>query len=226
MSLPRPCRLFLFDLDGTLIDSREDIARTLNAVLARVGHPPLSMSEVLRFVGDGTETLIQRALSAATCEQPDSNLVSTCVRLMLQEYETHLLDSTHLYPGVRETLDALHGSSFGLVSNKMEVLCRRILQAFDLADRFSVVLGGDSLPQRKPAPAPILEAMACCSALPSETVMVGDSRTDILAGRAAGVITCGVSCGFRGRDELQGAGCDVIIDHFSELLKHFSAVIS
>jgi phosphoglycolate phosphatase len=224
--VPRPCRLFLFDLDGTLVDSREDIARAVNAVLMKVGQNPLSMPDVLRFVGDGIEILIQRALRAATGREPDAGQVAAGVDLMIQEYEHHLFDASRLYPGVRETLDALHWAKMGLITNKLEALARRVLQGFDLAHHFSAVMGGDSLPQRKPDPAPLRVAMARCRALPCETVMVGDSRTDILAGKAAGVTTCGVSCGFRGREELQAAGSDVIIDEFSDLLRHFSPPLS
>ena len=220
--MPRPIRLFLFDLDGTLVDSREDIARAVNAVLMKVGQNPLPMPVVLQFVGDGIEILIQRALCAAAGREPDAGRVRACVDLMIQEYEHHLFDASRLYPGVRGTLDALRGAKMGLITNKLEALARRVLEGFDLAHHFSVVMGGDSLPQRKPDPAPLRAAMACCDALPCETLMVGDSRTDILAGKAAGVATCGVACGFRGRDELQAAGSDVIIDNFSDLLRHFS----
>jgi len=223
MLSPRFCRLFLFDLDGTLIDSREDIARALNAVLTRMGQRALSIPKVVRFVGDGIEALMQRALHDVMGDEPDANLVRAGVNMMIEEYGKHLLDATYLYPDVRTTLEALRWAKLGLISNKPESLSRRILSALDLAGHFSVVLGGDSMPQRKPDPAPILEAMARCDTLPCETVMVGDSRIDILAGKAAGVITCGVSCGYRGREELEAAGCDLIIDHFHELLKCFRA---
>jgi phosphoglycolate phosphatase len=223
MPLPYPCRLFLFDLDGTLIDSREDITRAVNAVLIKMGQPALSMAEVIRFVGDGTEALIQRVLRNTTGAEPSVDQVSAGVNLLLEEYGNHLIDSTRLYPGVRETLASLRWARLGLVSNKSEALSRRLLAAFGLAERFCMVIGGDSLPRRKPDPAPILEAMSRCHALPSETVMVGDSPTDTIAGKAAGVFTCGISGGFRSREELEAAGPDVIIEHFSELLKLFCA---
>jgi phosphoglycolate phosphatase len=223
MSHPHPCRLFLFDLDGTLVDSREDIARAVNAVLVRMGKPALALAEVIRFVGDGVEILIERALREVAGVEPDSEQVRAGTSMLLKEYGNHLIESTHLYPGVRETLAGLHWARMGLVSNKPEALSRRVLAAFGLAEHFCVVLGGDSLPRRKPDPAPVLEAMSRCGALPAETVMVGDSGIDILAGKAAGTLTCGLSSGYRSRAELQAAGCDVIIDHFSELLQWFRA---
>jgi phosphoglycolate phosphatase len=221
----RPCRLFLFDLDGTLVDSREDIARAVNSVLSKLELPPLSMEEVLRFVGDGVEVLIQRALREIRHEEPDEALIQTGVRLLFEEYSSHLVVSTHLYPGVRETLAALRGAHLGLISNKPEGLSRRILEEFDLAGEFCIVFGGDSLPQRKPAPAPLLEAMSRCQVSPAETVMVGDAPTDILAGKAAGVPTCGVLGGFRSRDDLEAAGADIILERFADLLQHFSPAI-
>ena len=217
-----PCRLFLFDLDGTLIDSREDIARAVNATLIRMGYPALSNDDVLRFVGDGIDVLMRRALRAGAELEPDGDQVDLGVRLMLQEYEVHLFEHTRLYPGVRETLDTLRRANLGLITNKLEALSWRILQGFGLADHFSVVLGSDSLPRRKPDPAPILEAMARSGALPAETVMIGDSRTDILAGKGAGVVTCGASWGFRSRAELETAGCDWILDRMPQLLELFT----
>ena len=219
----RPCRLFLFDLDGTLIDSKEDIARAVNAVMIRMGQQVLPTDTVIRFVGDGIETLIRRVLRDGFGVEPDIDRVAAGMKLLLEEYGNHLIESTHLYPGVDETLAALHRAKLGLVTNKPEQLARRILAAFGLADRFQVVLGGDSLPRRKPDPAPILEAMARCRALPSETVMVGDSGIDIVAGKTAGVATCGIAGGFRSREELQAAGSDVIIDQIPELLRYFCA---
>ena len=220
--MPRPCRLFLFDLDGTLVDSREDILSALNTAMIAMGLPAPSPAEVIRAVGDGVEPLIERVLLKVTGVKPDLLQVSRGVKLMLEEYGRHLIGTTSLYPGVRETLDAIRGADLGLVSNKQEEFCRRILAAFGLADRFCMVLGGDSLPQRKPDPAPLRAAMSHCGIRPADTVMVGDSPADIFAGKAAGVATCGVSYGFRSREELQAAGSDVIIDRFEELPRHFS----
>lgn len=219
----RPCRLFLFDLDGTLVDTKEDIARAVNAVLARLGHPSVALSDVIRFVGNGVEPLVRRALGKAMAHEPSGDQVRSGVSLMLEEYRRNLILSTRLYPGVRETLETMRWAQMGLISNKQEELCRRLLEAFDLAHRFCVVLGGDSLPSRKPDPAPILHAMSHCSAGPDETVMVGDSPSDILAAKAAGVYACGFSGGFRSREELRDAGSDLIIDTFPELLQHFRA---
>jgi phosphoglycolate phosphatase len=221
MPLSRLCRLFLFDLDGTLIDSREDIAHAVDAAMITMALPAPSPEDVLRSVGDGVERLIERVLLKVTGSRPEPQQISRGVQLMLEEYRTHLIGTTSLYPRVRETLDTMQGAKLALVSNKPEEFCRRILAAFGLAGRFCMVLGGDSLPKRKPDPAPLLTAMSQCGVAAAETVMVGDSPADIFAGKAAGVFTCGVSYGFRSREELQAAGSDVIIDRFDELPRHF-----
>jgi len=221
MPFPRSCRLFLFDLDGTLIDSSEDIARALNSGLLKTGRRALALPDVIRFVGEGMDVLIRRALREVTGMEPEAQEIRTVMQVMLEEYHARPVASSRLYPGVRETLAALRWARFGLVSNKTECLCRRILEAFHLSESFCIVLGSDSLPWRKPDPAPLLKAMIHCGAQTSETVMVGDSRTDVLAGKAAGIFTCGLSCGFRGREELAVAGCDLIIDSFAQLQEYF-----
>ena len=223
LRVPYPCRLFLFDLDGTLVDSKADIALSVNRALARTGYTPLPLSQVIEFVGEGVQRLMNRALREAGGSEPDVDRLRVAVEIYLEEYDKHLLDTTGLYVGVRETLDRLAWARFAVVTNKPENFSRRILEALSLADRFCAILGGDSIIQRKPDPAPLLHAMALCGAAAAETVMVGDSRIDVSAGKAAGVVTCGISGGFRGRAELEAAGCDVIIDTFAELAEHFVA---
>jgi phosphoglycolate phosphatase len=218
---PFPCRLFLFDLDGTLIDSKSDIALSLNLALNRMGLRPLSMSKVGDFVGDGVQKLIQRTLREVTGRDPEKEAVRIAMRLYQQEYEAHLLDSTRLYDGVTEALDHLWWASFAVVTNKPERYSRRILDGLGVGKRFRAIVGGDSIQQRKPDPAPLLEAMVQCGASPSDTVMVGDSAVDVCAGKAAQVFTCGVIGGFRGRTELESAGCDLILSSFVELADYF-----
>jgi len=219
-----PRKLFLFDLDGTLIDSRADIALSVNLVLARLRLRPLDPATVIRFVGDGVESLMVRALAHAAGAQPDSRMVGEAVNLLMEEYGRHLTDSTKIYPGVREALHKLSWGNFAVVSNKPEDLSRRVLEALGLADRFCIILGGDSLPARKPQPEPLLRAMQSCGASPQETVMIGDSPTDIQAGKGARVLTCGFSGGFRPAQELLAAGCDILISGMAELPCHFRAL--
>ncbi len=217
-----PARLFLFDLDGTLIDSKSDIARSLNRALESAGFSPLPLSKVSAFVGEGVHVLVTRALREVMRAEPEEEQVRHVAELYMKEYEAHPLDSTHLLDGVPEAFDRLWWASFAVVTNKPERLSRRILEGLGVADRFCIVVGGDSIPQRKPDAAPLQAAMSRCGAPPSQTVMVGDSAVDVRAGKAAGVFTCGVTGGFRDRAELESAGCDLIVASLADLADHFS----
>jgi phosphoglycolate phosphatase len=219
----RLCRLFLFDLDGTLIDSRADITHSLNLTLARMELPSLSESQVGDFVGDGVQKLVERALRETTGSDPENTLTQKGMLLFREEYENHLLDRTCLCPHAKEALDSLSWAKFAVVSNKPEGFSRRILEGLGVAHRFCIILGGDSIQNRKPDPESLLKAMDYCGALPSESAMIGDSAVDIEAGKAAGVTTCGILGGFRPEEKLRAAGCDLLITDLLELAKHFSA---
>jgi phosphoglycolate phosphatase len=221
LSRPCPCRLFLFDLDGTLIDSRTDIAASLNLALAGLNLPPLPESHIIRFVGNGVRKLIEKSLHEMTGREPDSAEIQKGIVLFREEYARHLLDNTCLRPGATEALDRLSWARFAVVSNKPEIYSRRILEGLGVANRFCTILGGDSTPYQKPHPGPLLKAIESCMGVPSETAMIGDSAVDIEAGKAAGVATCGVMGGFRPDAELQAAGCDLIIMSLLELADHF-----
>jgi phosphoglycolate phosphatase len=219
----RPCRLFIFDLDGTLIESRQDIALSLNLALTRMDLPTIQESRTADFVGEGVQKLVERALREVIGREPESELVGSCIVLFREEYGRHLLDRTHLCHGVREALEHLTWANLAVVTNKPEGFSRRILQGLGIRDRFCTILGGDSVRKRKPDPEPLLKAMDASNASPSETAMIGDSAVDIGAGKAAGVTTCGVLGGFRPREELEAAGCDLIIGNLLELPNHFQA---
>jgi phosphoglycolate phosphatase len=217
----RPCRLFIFDLDGTLINSRADIAGALNLALARMDMPALAEAQVADFVGEGVQRLVERALLEITGHPPESQLTQNLITLFREEYGHHLLDQTRLCSGAKDALDRLSWANFAVVTNKPEGFSKRILDGLGVGNRFCTILGGDSVQKRKPDPEALLKAMNACRATPSETAMVGDSPVDIQAGKAAGVTTCGVVGGFRTRQELEAAGCDLIIENLMELANHF-----
>jgi phosphoglycolate phosphatase len=221
ITFPYSCRLCLFDLDGTLIDSRADLTFSLNLAFSRLNVRPIPESRIIDFVGDGVQKLLERALRESTGQEPESSLTREGIVLFRKEYGKHLLDRTRLCSGVSEALDRLSWARFAVVSNKPEGFSRRILEALNLAKQFCIILGGDSTQNPKPHPEPLLKAMDTCRALPSETVMVGDSVTDIAAGKAAGVVTCGIRGGFQPSKRLEAAGCDLIIESLRELADNF-----
>lgn len=218
---PHPCRLFLFDLDGTLIDSYADIVDSMNLVLMRMHLPPLNAARIGGFVGDGLQKLIERTLKESTGEEPDHALTKQGLGLFGEEYGKHLLDQTRLCPKAKEALELLSWAKFAVITNKPEGFSRRILEGLGVADRFSIVLGGDSVRNRKPDPEALLKAMDFCQASAGETAMIGDSAVDIEAGKAAGVTTCGIPGKFRGKAELVAAGCDLVIQDLTQLADHF-----
>ena len=217
----RPCRLFIFDLDGTLVDSRADLVTSLNLALARLGHLRLSPELIGGFVGEGVDMLIERALRASTGRDPSSAEIQKMVQIYMNEYEGHLLDETCLRDNGMETLNAISGAELAVVTNKPEVFSRRVLDGLGIGNMFSVILGGDSVERRKPEPDALLKAMELCRAEPGETVMIGDSLTDIEAGKAANTITCAILGGFRPDEELLSSGCDFLIKNLKQLTDYF-----
>ena len=220
-SVRRCCRLFLFDLDGTLIDSRADITSALNRMMARMDLPALRESRVADFVGMGVHKLVERSMREIDSTGPAPDLVQKGITLFRQEYGNHLVVQTRLCPYVEEALDLLSWAELAVVSNKPEGFCRRILEVLGVDTKFCGIFGEDGASPRKPDPALLFKAMDHCGASPSDAVMVGDSAVDIEAGKAAGVLTCGVLGGFRPKEELETAGCDLLIENLLELANHF-----
>ena len=207
----------LFDLDGTLVDSRADLATSVNLMLAELGRELLPTSRVLTFVGEGARLLVERALAATGARPPLAPETDSALQVFLRHYRKHLLDETRVYPEVEETLSALRCLPKAVVTNKPYDLTVTLIEGLGLRSHFKVIFGGDSLPERKPSPMMLLEAARACGAAPARCLMVGDTKFDVMAGRAAGMKTCGYILGFRGRTELAEAGADFLIERFSEL---------
>jgi phosphoglycolate phosphatase len=207
----------LFDLDGTLVDSRVDLTNAVNLMLQEFGHRPLPDSRVINFIGEGARLLVERSLREVQEDLISTDEVDRALEVFRRHYRAHLLDQTHLYPEVEETLAALPPLPKAVVTNKPHDLTVALLEGIGLRKYFSVVLGGDSLPERKPSPMMLAEAARLSNAEPGGCLMIGDSRIDIAAGKAAGMKTCGYIAGFRGRTELAEAGADYLIERFGEL---------
>jgi phosphoglycolate phosphatase len=204
----------LFDLDGTLIDSRRDIAECVNFTLASLGegHSPLSIDVVEKMVGDGVRQLLTRA--AGPLDEPT---MTRALGIFLPYYLDHCADSTRLYPQVLETLKALGRRGLAIVTNKPMAHTEKTLKVLGLDSFFQVVLGGDSLATRKPDPGPILEALRRLGVSPDQALMVGDSPMDIQSARSAGVRVAAVTYGFRTGAELMSHSPDYLLGAFAEL---------
>jgi len=213
----------LFDLDGTIIDSRSDLARSVNLTLADLGRRPLDESEIAAFVGDGVWVLIRRCLKATDPEhqEPGPKLHRKGLDLLRKHYSEQMLVQTRLYPNVRETLARFDDKGIALVTSKECDFARELLEHFGLMPYFDCIIGGDTLPERKPDPKPVLEAISRLGGSAGRTVMVGDSENDIIAGKSAGALTCGVSYGFRSREQLLATSPDLVIDAFEQLQERF-----
>jgi phosphoglycolate phosphatase len=195
---PHRIRLLVFDLDGTLIDSRLDLIHSVNATLRHIGRPELAGDVVASYVGDGAPALIRRALG----DSDDEALLSKALEYFLGYYRVHKLDHTTVYEGIPEVLSQLAHPSNGLrrsmavLSNKPVNPSRDIVRALGLGDFFSCVYGGNSFTTKKPDPLGVLTILRESGVAAREALMIGDSSVDVLTGRNAGLWTCGVTYGF------------------------------
>jgi phosphoglycolate phosphatase len=209
---PLHIQLLIFDLDGTIIDSAEDLALSVNAMRERMGLPRLTHAEIARFVGHGVAHLVRRSLGP---EAPEER-VQEALEFFLAYYREHMLDHTVLYPGVLEALHQLKGRHLTVLTNKPVRFSELILQGLGVADRFCYIYGGNSFKQKKPDPVGAHKLMIDLQVPPRQTMMVGDSDTDVLTGRNAGIWTCGVTYGF-GASTLENAPPDFIINDLRQL---------
>jgi phosphoglycolate phosphatase len=207
-----PARLIVFDLDGTLIDSRRDLADSANQMLASYGAPPLGEEEVGKMVGSGAAQLVRRALRAAHVTAPLEDALARFLRL----YDDRLTIHTRPYAGVPEMLRRLNtaGTKLALLTNKPLGPSIRILEAFDLARYFVRSIGGDGPWPRKPSPAGLIALVTEQSERPDTTVLVGDSEIDLQTARNAGVRFCLARYGFGFSDRLLEAVApdDLVLD--------------
>jgi phosphoglycolate phosphatase len=208
-------RALVLDLDGTLVDSVPDLAACANAVLAERGAAPLGEDEVRHMVGDGIAALVARALAARGL-QPDAS----AKRRFLDLYLAAPTARTRPYPGVPETLDELRrrGARLAICTNKPEAATRAVLAGTGLLGFFEAVLGGDSLPVRKPDPGHLLGALARLGADPGEALMIGDGENDAAAAKAAGVPVVLMRYGYS-RVPVESLGADAVLDRFPALLE-------
>jgi phosphoglycolate phosphatase len=207
-------QLLIFDLDGTLIDSRLDIANSVNAALRAMDLEPLELNQVAAYVGHGAPLLMRRVLGDAAPEEQ----VQLGLSLFLKHYAEHPLDATRLYPGVRESLDRLRaaGKQLAVLTNKPDAVTLAIVAGLGLRDHFLAVHGGDSFARKKPDPEGVFSILRRAQVSPEQAMMVGDSSVDIRTARNAGIRACGVLYGFQ-PESLSDPAPDLLVDRMEQL---------
>ena len=217
-------KLVIFDLDGTLIDSRLDLVHSVNAALRHIERPELPEDVIASYVGDGAPILIQRALGG---ESANDALVRKGLDFFLSYYREHKLDHTTVYPGIRQALAMVRNSQNGVprilavLTNKPVIPSRAIVDALGLGQFFSQVYGGNSFATKKPDPAGARKLLHEYGVEPEQTAIVGDSHVDVRTGRNAGLWTIGVTYGFAPQT-LEAEGPDVLVDSAEEMGAVFS----
>ncbi|MGA0369178.1 MAG: HAD family hydrolase [Kiritimatiellia bacterium] len=212
----------LFDLDGTLVDSLQDIAASMNQVLTRRGFPEHPVEAYRFFVGDGMEMLARRCLPAET--DISCSLIEDLVREMKETYATQWRNHPDPYPGIREMLRGLTraGLRLGVFSNKPESFTREMVFHVFGEEIFETVRGAREGVPVKPAPDGARAILAAWGLKPEQVLYVGDTNTDMATGKNTGMFTVGVTWGFRDRQELEAGGADGVVDHPDEILRMFA----
>jgi phosphoglycolate phosphatase len=206
-------KALVFDLDGTLIDSKQDLVLSVNATLRAIGRKELPPDLVASYVGSGAPVLISRALGG----QADPELLQEALKFFLEYYEKHKLDYTRAYPGVREALQQLNGTPMAVLTNKPLNISVRILEGLGLAHFFKAIYGGNSFTTKKPHPLGANTVLGVLKTKASLALMVGDSEVDVQTARNAGMISAIVNFGF-GMHDREKYPADVYLDRMEELV--------
>jgi phosphoglycolate phosphatase len=211
---PGSIDLLIFDLDGTLIDSKQDLANAVNAARRHMGLAPIEDERVYSYVGTGAPTLIRRAMGPEASEET----VQAALDFFLAYYKDHMLDHTALYPGVREALDAFlaGGLKMSVLTNKPVRFSQLLVEGLGLGGHFFRVYGGNSFEQKKPDPTGVYKLLEEAGAKAGRALMVGDSDVDILTARNAGILACGVTYGFQ-PETLSAAPPDILVNDLRQL---------
>lgn len=218
MALNSP-RMILIDVDGTLVDSVPDLSFCVDEMMKRLGRPAHGEARVRNWVGNGVERLVRRALVGQLDGEPSDQDFAEAYPIFLALYAENTSKRSRLYPGVMEGLDYLQsrGYPLGCVTNKAAQFTIPLLKDLGIYDRFGIVVSGDTLPVKKPDPGPLLHAARHFGVAPEEALMVGDSKSDVTAARAAGFRIVCMSYGYNHGEDIRNYSPDAVIDSMTEL---------
>jgi len=218
MSIRKP-RMILIDVDGTLVDSVPDLAWCVDELMRRLGREPHGEAKVRNWVGNGVERLCRRALVGQLDGEPDEAEFQKAYPVFLELYSQNTSTRSCLYPGVREGLDHFKSQGYllGCVTNKAAQFTLPLLRDLGIHDEFGIVVSGDTLPVKKPDPQPLLHAAAHFRVSPDESLMIGDSKSDVKAARAAGFQIVCMSYGYNHGEDIRNYDPDLVIDSMAEL---------
>jgi phosphoglycolate phosphatase len=216
--LRRP-EMVLIDVDGTLVDSVPDLAFCVDEMMKAIGREPHGDAKVRNWVGNGVERLVRRALVGQLDGEPPQADFDRAYPLFLELYAANTSQRSRLYPGVVEGLEFLRhaGYRLGCVTNKAAQFTIPLLKDLGIHERFAIVVAGDTLPVKKPDPGPLLHAAAHFGVAPSASLMVGDSKSDVAAARAAGFQIVCMSYGYNHGEDIRRYAPDAVIDSMAEL---------
>jgi len=211
--------MILIDVDGTLVDSVPDLAYCVDEMMMRLGRPPHGEAKVREWVGNGVERLVRRALIGQLEGEPSNEDFERAYPIFLALYADNTAQRSCLYPGVREGIDYLKSQRYplGCVTNKAAQFTIPLLKHFGIHEEFGVVVSGDSLPVKKPDPGPLLHAAKHFGVAPQDALMLGDSKSDVMAARAAGFQIVCMSYGYNHGEDIRNYDPDAVIDSMAEL---------
>lgn len=218
---PLPVKVIMIDLDGTLLDTAEDLALSANLMLKDLNMPEQSTATIRSYIGKGIQKLVKRTLTGQLDGEPDAALFAKALPIYEKHYATHLSANTRPYPGVLEGIQAMQQVGFKLacITNKAEAFTLPLLRATGLFDKFEIVLSGDSLPKKKPDPMPLTHICKHFNAQPHEALLIGDSLNDAIAARAAGCHVFCVTYGYNEGRNVYELDCDAIVESLVDASK-------
>ena len=212
--------MILIDVDGTLVDSVPDLAFCVDEMMKRLGRPPHGEAKVRDWVGNGVERLVRRALVGQLEGEPGEEDFERALPIFLELYAENTAQRSRLYPGVREGIDYMksQGYQLGCVTNKAAQFTIPLLKHFGIHDEFGIVVSGDSLAVKKPDPGPLLHAAEHFGVAPQDALMLGDSKSDVTAARAAGFQIVCLSYGYNHGEPIAAQKPDLLVDSLSALI--------